>query len=111
MLEQFSDKVRECYEFAAEARAKVDATNDPALKAEWLNAERRWLHLARSFGFTESLKDFTTENSERRREFDERLHHSSAWVAAARENVGGPESLRPTPSSTGLYPRPVGKLK
>src|SRR5215472_4571970 len=67
MLEQFSDRVRECYEFAAEARAKADATNDSALKVELLNAERRWLGLAQSFGFTESLKDFTAANSERRR--------------------------------------------
>jgi PAS domain S-box-containing protein len=66
MLEQFSDRVRECYEFAAEAKAKADATNDPALKAELLNAERRWLGLAQSFGFTESLEDFTTANAERR---------------------------------------------
>jgi hypothetical protein len=65
VLEQFSDQVRECYELAVEARAKADATNDPVLKAEFLNAERRWLGLARSFGFTES-QDFMKANSERR---------------------------------------------
>jgi PAS domain S-box-containing protein len=73
MLEQFSDHIRECYEFAAQARARADATDDRALKAEFLDTETRWLTLARSYGFTESLKDFTTENSERRRQFNERL--------------------------------------
>jgi PAS domain S-box-containing protein len=73
MLEQFGDQLRGCYERAAEAKAKADATNDPALKADFLDTERHWLTLARSYGFTESLEDFTTANSERRRKFDERL--------------------------------------
>src|SRR5262249_5648971 len=33
------------------------------LKAEFLNMENHWLTLARSYGFTESLGDFTTANS------------------------------------------------
>jgi PAS domain S-box-containing protein len=73
MLEQLSNQIRGCYEFAAEAKAQADATNDLALKAEFLKLEERWLGLARSIGFTKSLEDFTTENSERRRKFDERL--------------------------------------
>ena len=81
MLEQFSDQIRMCYERAAEAKERADAINDPALKAEFLNSEKRWLTLARSYGFTESLEDFTAANSERRRKFDERLRANigSAW--------------------------------
>jgi PAS domain S-box-containing protein len=81
MLEQFSDQIRGCYERAAEAKAQADATNDPALKAEFLNTERRWLTLARSYGFTDSLKDFTSANSERRRQFDESVRASTGSVA------------------------------
>ena len=73
MLQQISNKIRGCYERAADAKAEADATSDPALKAEFLLAERRWLSLARSYEFTESLADFTTANSERRRKFDESL--------------------------------------
>src|SRR5262249_7015411 len=73
MLEQLSDQMRACHERAADAKAEADATSDPALKAEFLRAERRWLSLARSYEFTESLADFTTANSERRRKFDESL--------------------------------------
>jgi hypothetical protein len=43
MLEQLSDQIRRCYERAAEVRAQADETDDPALKAEFLNTERRWL--------------------------------------------------------------------
>jgi PAS domain S-box-containing protein len=73
MLEQFSDQIRICYERAAEAKERADATNDPALKREFLNTESRWLTLARSYGFTESLEDFTTENLKRRQNFNERI--------------------------------------
>jgi PAS domain-containing protein len=81
MLEQLSDQIRECYERAAEAKERADATNDPGLKVEFLNTERRWLVLARSYAFAESLEDFTALNSERRRKFDERLRANmrSAW--------------------------------
>jgi PAS domain S-box-containing protein len=72
MLEQLSDQIRACYERAAEARARADAINDPVLRAEFLEMETRWLILARSYGFTESLTDFTTANSGWRRWFGQR---------------------------------------
>jgi PAS domain-containing protein len=71
MLEEFSDKIRACVERATEAKAKADATNDAASKVEFLDTERRWLTLARGYGFAD--RDFTTENSDRRQRFDERL--------------------------------------
>src|SRR5215469_17000361 len=72
MLEQLSDQIRVCYERAAEAKAKADAIDDPVLRIEFLDMEKRWLTLARSYGFTESLTDFTTANSAWRRWFDRR---------------------------------------
>src|SRR5215472_16714241 len=93
MLEQLSDQIRGCYDRAADARAKADATNDPALKAEFLHMESRWLTLARSYGFTESLKDFTTVNSEQRRKFEERLQESNAPVAEVGKNLDGPDDI------------------
>jgi PAS domain S-box-containing protein len=93
MLEQFSDQIRECYERAAEAKAQADATNDPALKTEFLKLEGRWLRLAHSIGFTESLEDFTTANSERRKKSDERLHRSNAPVVGLSKNLDGPGDI------------------
>jgi PAS domain S-box-containing protein len=93
MLEQFSEQVRGCLERAADAKERADATNDPAIKAEYLAQEKHWLTLARSYGFTESLEDFTTANSERRRTFDERLQQSSASVAGVRKNLDGPDDI------------------
>src|SRR5215470_6265764 len=93
MLEQLSDQVRNCHQRAAEAKANADATSDPAVKAEFLDMERRWLTLARSYGFTESLEDFTTVNSERRQKFEERLQESSAPVAEICKNLDGPDDI------------------
>jgi hypothetical protein len=91
-LSSYSDQVRKCYECAAEARARADPTNDSTLKAEWLNAERRWLGLAASFGFTESLTD-STANSEWRRTFNGHLQQLSAPVAQASKNLDGPDDI------------------
>ena len=92
MLEQFSNQIRLCYERAADAKERADATNDPILKAEFLNTERRWLTLARSYGFTDSLEDFTRANLELRRKLDERLRQSCAQIDA-RKNLDGPDDL------------------
>jgi hypothetical protein len=92
MLEQFSEQIRLCHARAAEAKARADATNDPAIKVEFLASERRWLTLARSYGFTESLENFTSANAELRRRFDERLQQSSAQVAGS-HNIDGPDDL------------------
>jgi len=71
MLEQLSARIRQCHELAAEASGKAEETVDPALKVHLLEMERRWLVLARSYMFTESLGDFAAANAERRRTFDE----------------------------------------
>src|SRR5215831_8865937 len=86
MLQQLSDQIRQ---HAAEAKAKADATDDPVLKAEFLDMEKRWLTLARSYGFTEGLEDFTTANLDWRRKFDERLRAKtgSAPDASLRQNA------------------------
>jgi PAS domain S-box-containing protein len=93
MLQQFSNQIRLCYERAVEAKERADATNDPAIKAEFLATERRWLVLARSYGFTESLEDFTTAYAEQQRKFDERLQQARALVAGSRKNLDEPDDL------------------
>jgi PAS domain S-box-containing protein len=93
MLEQFSEQIRLCHKRAADAKERADATNDLVIKAEYFAQEKRWLTLARSYGFTESLEDFTAANSEQRRTFDERLQQSRALVAEVSENLGPGDTL------------------
>lgn len=58
MLQQLSERVRECHARASDAQAKAQATTDPALKKSYFDLEDHWLYLARSEMFTESLQDF-----------------------------------------------------
>jgi hypothetical protein len=61
VLQQLSEQVRECHRRAAEAKAQAEATADPALKRSYCDLEDRWLFLARSHMFTESLEDFVEQ--------------------------------------------------
>jgi PAS domain S-box-containing protein len=58
MLQNLSEQILLCYERAAEAKQRAEETGDPKVKAEFLNTERRWLLLARSYQLSERLKDF-----------------------------------------------------
>jgi len=54
-----SGQIRECYRRAEDCARKATAQTDPTLKADFLDLERRWLVLARSYDFTERLNSFT----------------------------------------------------
>ena len=71
MLQRLSAQVRACHERAAEAKSKAEATADPAVKADLLEMERRWLALARDHAYTERLGDFTAAMSGTRHELPE----------------------------------------
>jgi CheY-like chemotaxis protein len=62
VLQNLSEDIRLCYARAAEAKERADQMRDPEAKADFLNMERRWLLLARSYEFGERLDDFTREN-------------------------------------------------
>jgi hypothetical protein len=66
VLQQLSEQVRECHRRAADAQRKADETADPALKTSYSELADRWLFLARSFMFTESLQDFVNQGAQRK---------------------------------------------
>src|SRR5215510_10679050 len=67
MLRALSEQIRACHERAVEARRKAETALDPERKAEFLEMEKRWLALARSYAFAERVEDFTAAISSRRR--------------------------------------------
>jgi PAS domain S-box-containing protein len=71
MLQRLSEQVRACHERAAEAKSNAEATADPELKADFLDMERRWLALARSYAYGESLGDFAVATSGTRQKLPE----------------------------------------
>ena len=61
VLDGISEQIRECYRHAEDCGRKAAAQTDPKIKADFLDLERRWLVLARSYDFTERLTDFSHE--------------------------------------------------
>jgi hypothetical protein len=61
VLNNLSEQIRECLRHAEDCSRKAAAQTDPNLKEDFLNLERRWLFLARSYEFTQRLGDFSDE--------------------------------------------------
>jgi PAS domain S-box-containing protein len=90
MLGKLSDQIRACHERAVEARRKAEeATPDSRLKADYLEIEKTWLILARSYAFTESL---------------------TAFIAGSRAEQGEPQRSRFDPKGDQILKLPVGEL-
>jgi PAS domain S-box-containing protein len=87
MLKQLSEQIRECLALADAARKRADATDDPDEKAQFLVMETRWLRIAYSCAFSESLADFTKATAEWRRKFDEACCESDKRVRARNEQL------------------------
>ena len=62
MLNNLSDQIRECLQHAEDCARKADEQpGGSRLKQDFLNLEKRWLDLSRSFQLGEQLTDFTKE--------------------------------------------------
>jgi hypothetical protein len=58
MLQKLGAHIAACEERAADCGRRAGETTDPEGKAELLNFERSWAHLARSYELVESLERF-----------------------------------------------------
>jgi len=61
VLNNLSEQVRECLQHAEHCARQATAQTNSKLKEDFLEMERRWLLLARSYEFTERLGDFSDE--------------------------------------------------
>ena len=59
MLQKLTKEIAECYEHARKCCECAERALDPASKNDFLDQERRWLSLAHSYEFAESLSRFT----------------------------------------------------
>jgi hypothetical protein len=60
MLQNLSEQVRECLRRAEECAQQAKHQCDPKLAGDYLDLERRWLKLARSYQLGEQLESFTS---------------------------------------------------
>jgi len=59
VLNNLSEQICECMQHAEDCARKAAAQTDPKLREDFLELERRWLFLARSYEFR--LGDFSDE--------------------------------------------------
>jgi hypothetical protein len=62
MLQKLADHINACLARAAEAERLAAATSDADLRAQHLDMAKRWMHLARSYEFIESLERFLLDS-------------------------------------------------
>jgi hypothetical protein len=65
MLQKLSEEVAECQRRARDAAERASAAIDPNIKSTYLDLERRWLLLAKSYEFTQRVADFNAESKRR----------------------------------------------
>ncbi len=58
MLDCISEHIRDCYRHAEDCARRAETERDPELRKDFLDLERRWLLLARSYEFAERLGRF-----------------------------------------------------
>ena len=61
MLNNLSEQIRDCLRHAEDRARQAAAQPCPTLKEDFLDMERRWLFLARSYEFTERVTNFSAE--------------------------------------------------
>ena len=67
MLQTLSHHIKACLDRSADAERRAKASNDADMKAAYMQIADRWLVLARSYGFVESLERFLFNNDHIRR--------------------------------------------
>jgi hypothetical protein len=63
MLNNLSAQIRECLLHAEDCARQAARQNCPKLKADFLDMERRWLFLARSYELTERVSAFSAKSN------------------------------------------------
>lgn len=61
MLNQLSEKIRECHEHAKYCARKAAQQMNPELRQDYVRLAEFWRNLARSYAFTERAIDFSIE--------------------------------------------------
>ena len=59
MLQTLDSEIHECYRHAAECSRSADQSRDWLTKQNFIEMEKRWLCLARSYEFAEQLSNFS----------------------------------------------------
>lgn len=62
LRKKLEDHIKACLKRASDAERRAAEVGDPDLKADYLALAAQWLHLARSYEFSESLERFLLDS-------------------------------------------------
>jgi hypothetical protein len=65
MLQKLDAHIRECHEHAVQRSERAKNERDSWLRSELLRMEEKWLHLAESYQFAQSLEAFVRDGDRR----------------------------------------------
>src|SRR5215472_15691784 len=81
MLNSLSQQVRDCLQHAEECAQRAKIECDQSIARDFLDMEQRWLILARSYAFSESLEGFYKHNKTRQQAATEILSQIARKIA------------------------------
>ncbi len=85
MLANLSAEVRECLRHAKDCAERAKIEPSPALQRDYIEMERRWLKLARSYQLYEWLQTFSAYDEQQRGELSDRLEKLKSKLARERQ--------------------------
>ena len=84
MLAKLSAEVRECLWHAEDCAKRAETEPNPAIQRDYIEMERRWLKLARSYQLYERLQTFSAYDELQRGELSDRLDKLKSKLARER---------------------------
>jgi hypothetical protein len=85
MLANLSVEVHECLRHARDCAERAKIEPSPALQRDYIDMERRWLKLARSYQLYERLQTFSAHDEQQRGELSDRLEKLKSKLAQERQ--------------------------
>jgi hypothetical protein len=84
MLANLSAEVRECLWHAKDCAKRAEIEPNPAIQRDYIEVERRWLKLARSYQLFERVQIFSAHQEQQRGELSDRLEQLKRKLALDR---------------------------
>jgi hypothetical protein len=84
MLANLSAEVRECLWHAEDCSERAKREPNPAIQRDYMEMERRWLKLARSYQSFERIQTFSAHEEQQRGELSDRLEQLKRKLAQDR---------------------------
>jgi hypothetical protein len=106
VLAKLSAEVRECLWHAEDCAKRAETEPNPAIQRDYIEMERRWLKLARSYQLFERIQTFSAHQEQQRGELSDRLEQLQARPKIDDNSFGATKAKKKGPGDA-----PLGQCK